>query len=651
MSSRPKKKKRRKSPVEPELRPFIAAAPGAAKTASPPKQNGRVALIEDWPVPGICVFLAAIVWIVFGQTPGFDFVSYDDTAYITDNPVVQKGLTLNGLYWAMSHGEIGHWHPLTWLGHMADCGVYGLWAGGHHLTNVLLHCATAVCLFLVLRSMTSSLWRSAMVAALWAVHPLRAESVAWISERKDVLSGLFFVLTLGAYARYVRRRSAARYCLVVVFFVAGLLSKNMLVTLPCVLLLLDYWPLRRRESIPFSRLLAEKIPLFALSAASCAATFLVPEKLNGADRLPLLLRLENAVVSYVIYLRQSVWPADLAVPYPNPRHLFSAWIVAGAVALLAAASAAAFLARKRQPGFFAGWFWFTGMLVPVIGFVQISNYAHADRYTYLPQIGLWIAAVWGAADCCRNLHFPRWAPGLFTAGVIALLMIVARKQVAVWRDSESLWTHSLASTKDNYIAESGLGIVFHNKGQVEESIAQYRKTIEIKPDYTDAQYNLGHALQDKGQLDEAILHYKKALESEPDSAEAHNNLGNALLQKGNPGEAMAEFQKAREIKPGYPDPWNNLAYLLATCPDGQLRNGARAVELALKAAQLTGGNSPAVLGTLAASYAEAGRFPDAIEALNQAIRLAEAQGNPSLAGTLHQHLKLYQAGQPLRDSW
>src|SRR5208282_1350093 len=378
MSRRSKKKApavRSSAPVSP-----AGEMPGGADS-HPPESEGRPAGLHDrWTVPGVCLFLAVITFAVFGQTVHYGFVNCDDNRYVYENPVVQRGLTWEGFRWALTYGQIGHWHPLTWLSHMLDCQLYGLQAGGHHLTNLLLHTATAILLFLVLRRMTGFLWRSAFVAAVFAIHPLRVESVAWVAERKDVLSAFFFMLTLGAYVRYVRRPpSVVGYGAVVLCFALGLLSKNMLVTLPFVLLLLDYWPLNRLSGFTPQVLLqrvVEKIPLFMLTVVSCVATALVPEKLT-AGKLPFGLRLENAVVSYVTYLWQMLYPSGLACLYPNPTNHLPFWQVAGAVGLLLAISGVVWAFRQTHPCLVVGWLWYVGMMIPVIGIVQISYYAHA----------------------------------------------------------------------------------------------------------------------------------------------------------------------------------------------------------------------------------------------------------------------------------
>jgi protein O-mannosyl-transferase len=679
--------------------------------------NGLLILMDDshntrqtWLVClWLCIVLAAMTFAVFGRTAGFGFVNYDDGFYVYDNPVVAQGLTLKGFFWALTFGEIGHWHPLTWLTHMADCQVYGLWAGGHHLTNVALHAAAAVLLFLALREMTGSLWRSAFVAAVFAIHPLRVESVAWIAERKDVLSGVFFMLTLWAYARYARRPSRGRYAAVALAYALGLLCKNTLVTLPFVLLLLDGWPLHRRMA-HFGGLVKEKIPLFLLSAGSCVATALVPEKVSDTTRLPFVERLGNALVSYVIYLRQMVFPAGLAIPYPNPPNGLPFREAVLAFVLLAAISMVVLACWKKRPYLLVGWLWYLGMLVPMIGIIQISYYTHADRYTYLPGIGIYVAVTWLVAEWRVN----RVALGGLMAGVLAVLMFCAWKQTSYWQSNETLWPHTLACTADNALAHDNLGNALLQEGKADEAIAQFQEALQIKPDLADACNNLGYALlqtgkadaavtcfqralqirpdfaeaclnlgntllqkgsvneaifqyqkalqidpalalahnnlgtifRQEGRVDDAISEYQKALQIKPNEAAIHNNLGNTLLQEGKADEATSHFQEALQINPASVEVQNNLAWLLATCPQAALRNGNKALALARQANALTGGENPVILHTLAAALAEAGRFPEAMETARHALRLAEAQSNAALAGQLQSEMKLYQAGAP-----
>jgi tetratricopeptide (TPR) repeat protein len=527
-----------------------------------------------------------------------------------------------------------------------------LHAGGHHLTNILLHAATVIALFLVLRRMTGALWRSAFVAAVFAIHPLRVESVAWVAERKDVLSGLFFVLTLGAYARYASRPwSAARYGLVVLPFVLGLMCKPMLVTLPLALLLLDYWPLQRAE--PAWKLVREKLPLLALSAAACVVTlFAQTNTVQSIQAISLPLRLSNAPASCMIYLGQMVYPAGLAVFYPYPYNGLPAWEVALAGALLAGLSWVAWWQRGRRPWMWMGWLWYLVMLLPVAGIIQAGEQAHADRYTYLPQIGIYVALTWLAAEWSAKLRIGRAALGGLMAAVLAALMVCACQQTAYWKNSETLWTHTLGCTTDNQVAHNGLGGDLLQNGKLDEAIVQYQIALQINPGHAnsgcaDAQYNLGNVLLQVGRRDEAITHFQKALEIKPDDAKTHSNLGLALLQTGRLDEATVHFQKALQLEPDDPAIQNNLAWVFAACPQASLRNGPRAVQLAQRANDLAGGRNPVYLHTLAAAFAEAGRFGDAISAAQKALELARATGQQDLAARLNDELKRYQAGLPL----
>ena len=664
-----------------------------AETGSPPAGwPGR------WTVPGVCVLLAAMVWVVFGQTLGFSFVNYDDNYYVYNNPIVEKGLTLPGILWAFTHVWAANWHPLTWLSHMLDCQFYGLNAGGHHLTNVLLHTATVILLFLVLRRMTGCLWRSAFVAAVFAIHPLRVESVAWVAERKDVLSGLFFMLTLGVYVHYARHPwSPARYGLVLLLFALGLMCKPMLVTLPLVLLLLDVWPLNRlqtqagaepvfrlaRRPIP-RRLIFEKLPLFALAIASVVITLFAQMRVvESSENLSLSTRLGNALLAYVAYMGQMFWPSGLAVLYPLTAGGVRVAGVAPSLVLLAGISMGVFLLRRRYPYLLTGWAWYLLMLLPVIGIVQVGLQARADRYTYLPQIGLYLLLTWAAADLCAGRRHRRVVLGGGAVIILIALMFCARAQTAYWRNSELLWTHTLACTPDNFTARYGLGnallqagnvdeaiaqlrkaLVFNpglakahsslgnallQKGNVDEAIAQYQIALQIDPRSEEACYNFGNALLRQGKVDEAIAQYQKALQIKPDFAEAHFNLGAALFHQGKEDEAIAQYQRALQIKPDKPEVQNNLAWVLATSPHASLRDGNQAVALAQRANQLTGDGNPIMLDTLAAAYAEAGRFPEAVATAQRALHLAEARSDMALAESLQSQLKLFQAGRPFHS--
>jgi protein O-mannosyl-transferase len=565
-----------------------------------------------------CVFLAATTWLVFAQTVRFPFVDFDDPDYVYLNPHINGGLTARGLVWAFTHVPAPDWYPLTTISHMVDSQLYGLNAGGHHFTNVLLHGVTVILLFLVLRAMTGMTWRSAFVAVLFAIHPLRVESVAWVVERKDVLSGLFFMLTIGAYLRYARRRSIARYVIVAILFACGLMSKPMLVVTPLVLLLLDYWPLREfSQQLSIQRLILEKIPLFALSAGSCFATLTGQTgKVVDMEPLPLVWRISNALISYVVYIWQMIWPARLGVFYPHPENRLPLWEVGASIALLIAISAAAFIMRKSRPYIVVGWLWYLIMLVPVIGVVQINLQAHADRYTYLPQIGLYLIAVWGTADLFVGWPRRREILTVAAALVMAALALTAWRQTTYWRDSESLWTHTIAVTSNNDFAHA----------------------------------SFADLLLRKGRIDESIDHSKEALRIRPNNSDAHNNLALALLYRGDVDGALTHWEKSLEIQPGNMNAQCNLAWILATSADSSRRDGAKAVALAENVARRAGHPNPMVLRTLAAAYAETGRFSEAIDAAQDALQLAMNQGNQALADDLRLNIANYERNFPLRSA-
>ena len=532
--------------------------------SSPKAPIGAGRRVQRCRVALLCLALAAITFAVFGQTLRHEFVDFDDDWYVYENPMVARGLTLKGIVWAFTGIHAYNWHPLTWLSHELDCQLYGLHPWGHHLTSVLLHTATVIALFLVLRQMTGALWRSAFVAAVFAIHPLRVESVAWVTERKDVLSGLFFMLTIGAYVRYARRPwSLARYGLVVLLFAMGLMSKPMLVTLPLVLLLLDYWPLQRVEPRKLSGLVLEKLPLLALSAASCVVTLLAQNAaIHWGGSFPAPLLLANALVACMIYLGQMVYPAGLALLYPFPHNGLSVWEVGLAATLLAGFSAAAIWQRRKQPWLLVGWLWYLMMLLPVLGVIQVGAQAHADRYTYLPQIGIYVGLTWLAAEWGAKWQAGRAACGGLMAAVLAVLMVCAWQQTAYWRSSETLWVRSLACTTGNDVAHYNLGVALGQKGRVEEAMVHYQSALRINPGYMDARVNLGALLLQTGRVDEAIAQLQQALQIRPDYASAHHHLGNALLQKGGVDEAIAEYRKALEIKPDYAEARNNLGNTL-----------------------------------------------------------------------------------------
>ncbi len=649
----------------------------------------------------VCLGLVAVTWAVFSQTLAHDFVNFDDHVYVYENPLVMSGLSTEGIIDAFTHTHARNWHPLTTLSHMFDCQLYGLKAGNHHITNVILHTIAALLLFLVLKQMTRALWQSAFVAALFAIHPLHVESVAWIAERKDVLSAVFFMLTLTAYARYGRAPSPPRYLLVTLLFAFGLMSKPMLVTLPFVLLLLDYWPLGRiggqksEVGSRVRRLLTEKIPLFALSALSCIATlFAQRQDPSAIDQLPFLWRLNNTFVSYVTYIWQMLWPARLAVFYPHPNNRLPLVEVILAIALLVVITLIVIYLRRTKPYLVTGWFWYLGMLVPVIGLVQVGEQAHADRYTYLPQIGLYIMITWAVGDLFSE-STPRARRAL--VGVAAAIAIVglgvrALVQASYWKNSETLWNHTLAVTGENDVAHNNLGFLFLRRGELDKAISHFQAALDIRsrntethyslgaaliqnnlgnafarkrlwddainhlqeavrlrPDYADAYFNLGSVLFQRGRIEQAIAQWQKALAVRPRDAEARRNVADALRREGKLKEAISEYEQALNIAPEDSVALNNLAWILATSSDASIRDGARAVTLAVKAVQATGSSDPNFVRTLAAARAEAGQFAEAVATAKAAKALASTQSKPELASRLEEEIALYRARVALRE--
>jgi len=611
------------------------------------KRNSR------WSAATLCVCLVVLTWVVFGQTRRHEFVNYDDQEYVYQNKRITSGVSLENFCWAFTHAHSGNWHPLTTISHMLDCQFYGLKPAGHHLSNVVLHSVAVVLPFLVLFRLTGKLGRSAFVAALFAIHPLHVESVAWIAERKDVLSGVFFMLTLAAYTYYVRPPSVWRYSAVVSCYTLGLMSKPMLVTLPLVLLLLDYWPLSRirggRSEFRHQlvKLAVEKIPLIALSAVSSVVTFVAQRDAVGwAEQLPMWERINNAIVTYAIYLWQMFWPVKLVVFYLHPENRLSGWEITLALAVLLFITAIAVTLRKRRPYLIMGWLWYLGMLVPVIGLVQVGWQARADRYTYLPQIGLYIMVAWSAFDLTASLRYRRAIVGGMAAVVLAALVRAASVQTSYWRNSETLWTHALAVTPSNDVAENNLGIVLLGQNRLDEAITQFESALVLRSENGATHANLAKAFVQKGELDQAISHYYKYLEIEPENGETRNIFGTILVQKGRVAEAISQWQNALAVDPENGNVKSNLAWVLATCPDARVRNDSRAVALAEDAVHLSGGNNPILLRTSAAAYAEAGRFPEAIHAAQSGFELATSQHNWALADEFQGNIALYESGTP-----
>jgi len=509
--------------------------------------------------------LVLLVWCVFGQTLGHQFINFDDESYVYANSVISRGLSWFSLGWAFTHQLSHNWHPLTAISHMLDCQLFDLKPAGHHFTNVLIHSIAACLLMLALFRMTGALWRSAFAAALFAIHPLRVESVAWIAERKDVLSGLFFMLTLLAYAAYARKRSVSRYLLVLAFVACGLMAKPMFVTVPLVLMLLDFWPLGRAATsgTRLSSLLIEKIPLLAMAAAVALITVQIQRHgINVTESVSLPWRIGNALVSSMIYLRQLVWPANLAVFYPHPGAQLPLWQISTASGCLIAITVAALLLRKAYPYFLCGWFWYLVMLIPVIGIIQVGDQAHADRYTYLPEIGLAIAITWGIADFSRYWRVRPAIPTGAASAALGMLLCLATIQTKHWRDSESLWTHTLAVTKRNDVAHERLSSALLDKGRLDEAILQSQLALNINQKNGGAENDMGVALSRRGQPEEALKHFAKALDLDPALSTIHYNIANAEAAAGNVAGAIAEYEKQLALDPSFTEAHNNLALLL-----------------------------------------------------------------------------------------
>jgi tetratricopeptide (TPR) repeat protein len=545
----------------------------------------------------LALFLGVLILGVYLPSVRYDFVNIDDPTYITANFHVQPGLTTTGLLWAFTSFYGANWHPVTWMSHMLDCQVFGLKPAGHHLTSALIHATNSVLLFFLLKGITGSVWRSLAVAALFGLHPLRVESVAWVSERKDVLSTFFFILAMWSYCHFAVELHASEksvrakkppvvskaghprfsYFLALVYFAMGLMCKPMLVTVPFVFLLLDYWPLDRftkpndrpqglgsPPGLSFWRLLIEKTPFFCLSIGSSVVTYLAQKQggtVEPTTGFRFLFRLENASIAYVSYLGKLVYPTRLAVFYPRPDH-WPAMLAVLAVLLIVGLSVFAFTARNRRPYLLVSWLWFLGTLVPVIGLVQVGTQAMADRYTYLPFIGILIFVVWGLSDLSRAMALPRASMPATSIVAAIICVLLTHHQLTFWRNSELLFTHALKVTRNNYVAHDSMGDVLAVKGLIEEAKEQYLEALRLRPTYWTVHNNLGLLLFRQGKYDDAILHYKQALEESPDNPDILTNLGNALNRKGNSSQAIACFQKALVADPCHPQALENLGRML-----------------------------------------------------------------------------------------
>jgi tetratricopeptide (TPR) repeat protein len=658
----------------------------------------------------ICLLLAGITFALYWPVRNFDLVQYDDPAFLTENAEIRSGLTGHSLRWAMTGVVAANWHPATNLSFILGHQLWGTNPGAEHLVNAVFHALNAVLLFLVLVRLTRFPWRSAVVAALFAWHPLRVESVAWIAERKDVLSVFFFFLTLLAWARYAQGtenrerggktsnsdKSRANiqhptsnaqwyFWAAVLFFALGLMSKAMLVTLPFVLLLLDVWPLGRvaefgvrsselkKKNIPrpstvlssialarrrINHLLIEKWPFFALTAAFSVITFVVQRGEAATPSLAQLglgLRLENVIASYVRYLAWTVWPANLAAYYSFPfdSHFYLAlwldWVVGAAAVLLAGISAFCLSQIVRRPYLAVGWFWYLGTMVPVIGLVQVGGQGMADRYTYIPLIGPAISLVWLVAEKWPAKIFSRIMLSILTAAILTGCLIQTRHQLQFWKNTESLSRHTIEVTGENPRAEYILGLGLEHKGDITGAMVHYRNAMTSQPTVTEAFYGMGRLLSQQGRWMEAEQTYAAMLGNNPEDFTCHLGLVSVLPHLGRTAEAVTHLKAAMQFCPDTPDALNNLAWTLATGAEVELRDGEQAVKHAERACELTHYRETMMVGTLAAAYAEAGRFEEAVATAQKACALATESSQPELLARNQELLELYRQHQPYRE--
>ena len=601
----------------------------------------------------VCLLLFIATLAVYWQVGNYEFVNYDDAEYITENLHVQQGLTRDSVIWAFTATDVSNWHPLTWLSHMLDFQLYGFGPKGHHLTNVFFHLVNTLLLFLVLKWMTGALWRSGLVAALFALHPLHVESVAWVAERKDVLSTLFWMLTLWAYIGYTKRPGVKRYLLIILAFALGLMAKPMLVTLPFVLILLDYWPLKRIElgqsaiGLPAAsqpsttakkpraqafRLLLEKTPLFILAAVSSLVTFFV-QRSGGAvgalETYPLSIRIANALLSYVTYIIKMIWPQNLAVFYPHPGQSSPMWQAALAGLLLVVVSIGVVRAGRRYPYLPVGWLWYVGTLVPVIGLVQVGGQAMADRYTYVSLIGLFIIIAWGVPEMTAKYRYGKSALAVGAGSLVIALMVSTSLQLKYWENSITLFDHALRVTERNYLAHNNFGNALVELGRVDEALIHFTEAVKIRPSFSKAHNNLGNALARQGRDKEAMGHLTRALQLEPNFPMAHNNLGNLFEKQGKIKEAAFHYSTAFHLDPTLAEPYFNLGNLLAR--QGKLEEAIANLSMALQLKP----NFAEAHNSLGVVLAYTGRSNEAIAHFTEALRIkpgfVQARNNLNMA--------------------
>jgi tetratricopeptide (TPR) repeat protein len=586
----------------------------------------------------ICIILMSVTFAVYWPVRNYEFVKYDDDGYVTNNRHIRSGLTWYGVEWAFTSGYMSNWHPVAWLSHMLDLQFFGLASGRHHLVNLLIHTINTLLLFIVLERATGALWASAFVAAFFGLHPLHVESVAWVSERKDVLSAFFWLLTMWAYVRYAERPGILRYLAALAFFAIGLMAKPMLVTLPFVMLLLDYWPLNRLKPADSVERVAdrkgeseihytpnairytllEKVPFFALSAVSSVVTFLV-QKSGGAvspvEVIDVKSRIGNAVVSYVGYIQKMIWPVRLAVFYPHPGGRLTILQIVIAALILTAVTVMIFRLARGRKYIFVGWLWYLGTLVPVIGLVQVGTQAMADRYTYIPLTGLFIIIAWGVRSLIARRFYLKVVSALLAVAILSAAAVCTRMQLKYWQNSIVLFERALAVSGDNYFIHTNYGYALKGAGRTDEAIREFIRSAQLNPNQAGMHCNLATVLKEAGRIDEAVEQFNIALALKPDSAQIYNNVGNILVSLGRVDEAIEYYKKALSLSPKFAESHYNLAVAM-----GKRGKSEDAIGEYRETLRLEPDNVDA-MSNLGFELAGKGKFGEAIEYYKKAVRL------------------------------
>ncbi|MBN2019418.1 MAG: tetratricopeptide repeat protein [Sedimentisphaerales bacterium] len=604
----------------------------------------------------ISISLVIATLIAYEPVRYNDFVKYDDDKYITENSDVMRGITLDSLTWAFAEPHLSNWHPMTLLSHMLDCQLFGLNPVGHHFVNVLFHILNAILVFGILTNLTGSIWASAFTAAVFALHPMQVESVAWAAERKNVLSGLFWLLTMAAYIRYTKRPGVRRYLMVILIYGLSITTKPVVVTLPLALILLDYWPLERLrlghaaagKAVPIRWLLIEKIPMLAMSIVLSIVTVFAQQS-GGAvmklEEIPFDSRAANMFVSYISYIGKMIWPDKLAVFYPHISENLQMNKAAACTLLFFLISVLSIYLGRRRRFIATGWFWYIVTFVPMIGLIQVGAQAMANRYMYLPILGLLFIIGWAAKDLIAGNRGHKVIAAASTAVVLCCLLMLTRGQVRHWKNTLTLLGYAQKCTRPNIVTEAGYGSALLEAGRLEEAEVHLRKALRMKPENPVANFALGRIFLQQGKFSEAIACFNVVSEDSVNPTEWHTSLGAVYVQFGRYDLAVQHLTRAFELEPTHTGALNNMAWLLATTDGVSAEDANKAVEFAQRACELTGNKDPAFLDTLAVAYAASGRFGDAVKTANEALNLAESVGQKSLVSEIRNRLKLYQSGK------